>query len=179
MTIQVDRRLVGIVAFVALGALVHAQQGSKPAAPPPTGIAVVDVQKVLTQVPAGKAAYERLKTLQDQKIAAAKVIDAEVKKIEAAIEKGKATLPAAELARLQSQLADKRIQLQRHGADADREIGEARTRELAQLEEQVKPIIDAVAKDAGLAVIFNKFEAGLVYASDAIDVTDAVIRRWK
>ena len=30
----------------------------------------------------------------------------------------------------------------------------------------------------GLAAIFNKFESGLVYASDAIDITDTVIKRF-
>jgi hypothetical protein len=30
----------------------------------------------------------------------------------------------------------------------------------------------------GLAAIFNKFESGLVYASDAIDITDSVIKRF-
>ena len=175
MTIQVDRRVVGIVAFVALGALVRGQSTTSTA---PTRIAVVDVQKVLTQSAAGKAAYARLKTLQDQKLAGAKVIDNDIKKLEAAIEKGKATLPPAELTSLQTQLADKRVQVRRYSEDAEREIGEARSRELAALQKLAEPIIEAVAKEAGLAAIFNKFESGLVYASDAIDVTDAVIRRF-
>ena len=29
-----------------------------------------------------------------------------------------------------------------------------------------------------LAAIFNKFESGLVYASDAIDITDTVIKKF-
>ena len=30
----------------------------------------------------------------------------------------------------------------------------------------------------GFAAIFNKFESGLVYASEAIDITDIIIRRF-
>ena len=30
----------------------------------------------------------------------------------------------------------------------------------------------------GLALIFNKFESGLVYASDAVEITDTVIQRF-
>jgi hypothetical protein len=37
---------------------------------------------------------------------------------------------------------------------------------------------DALGKEMGIAVIFNKFESGLVYASDAIDLTDMVIQRF-
>jgi hypothetical protein len=30
----------------------------------------------------------------------------------------------------------------------------------------------------GLALIFNKFESGLVYASEAVEITDTVIQRF-
>jgi len=49
---------------------------------------------------------------------------------------------------------------------------------LLDLENKIKPVIDAVGKEMGLAAIFNKFESGLVYASDAIDITDTVIKRF-
>ena len=49
---------------------------------------------------------------------------------------------------------------------------------LQDLEAKIKPVIDAVGKEMGLAAIFNKFESGLVYASDAIDITDTVIKRF-
>ena len=39
-------------------------------------------------------------------------------------------------------------------------------------------MIDSLGKEMGLAAIFNKFESGLVYASDAIDITDTVIKRF-
>ncbi|MGZ8797026.1 MAG: OmpH family outer membrane protein, partial [Thermoanaerobaculia bacterium] len=53
-----------------------------------------------------------------------------------------------------------------------------RDRELQALEARIKPIIDGIGKEMGLAAIFNKFESGLVYASDAIDITDTVIKRF-
>jgi len=68
--------------------------------------------------------------------------------------------------------------MQRYAQDADREVGEARDRELQALEAKIKPVIDAIGKEMGIAVIFNKFESGLVYASDAIDITDTVIKRF-
>ena len=46
------------------------------------------------------------------------------------------------------------------------------------LEGKIKPVIDQIGKEMGLAAIFNKFESGLVYASDAIDITDTVIKRF-
>ena len=76
------------------------------------------------------------------------------------------------------QLSDRKIAMQRFAQDADREVGEARDRALVELEGKIKPVIDQIGKEMGLAAIFNKFESGLVYASDAIDITDTVIQRF-
>jgi len=159
------------VAVAALAAPMFAQTT-------PARVAVIDVQKVLTQSTAGKAAYEKLKKVQDEKVERAKAMDEEMKKLDAEITAKRISLSEDKLAELQKQLAEKRINMQRYAQDADREIGEARDRELQALEAKIKPVIDTLGKEMGLAAIFNKFESGLVYASDAIDLTDTVIQRF-
>jgi outer membrane protein len=144
----------------------------------PARMAVIDVQKVLTQSAAGKAAYEKLKKMQDERVEKAKQMDEELRKLDADISTKRLSLSEDKLAEMQKQLADRRISMQRYAQDADREIGEARDRELQALEARIKPVIDALGKEMGLAVIFNKFESGLVYASDAIDITDTVVKRF-
>ena len=108
----------------------------------------------------------------------AKGMDEEMRKLDAEIGTKRLSLSEDKLAEMQKQLADKRISIQRYAQDAEREIGEARDRELMALEAKIKPVIDALGKEMGLAAIFNKFESGLVYASDAIDVTETVIKRF-
>lgn len=141
-------------------------------------VAVIDVQKVLTQSTAGKAAYEKLKKMQDDRVAKAKAMDDELRKLDSDINAKRISLSEDKLAEMSKQLADKRISMQRYAQDADREIGEARDRELQALEAKIKPVIDALGKEMGLAAIFNKFESGLVYASEAIDITDTVVKRF-
>jgi Skp family chaperone for outer membrane proteins len=41
----------------------------------------------------------------------------------------------------------------------------------------VFPIINTLGKEGGYTLIFNKFQSGLVYADEAIDITDLVIQR--
>jgi outer membrane protein len=144
----------------------------------PTRIAVIDVQKVLSESAAGKAAYDKLKKVQDDRMARAKQMDEEIRKLDAEINTKRATLPESQLAELQRQLADKRVTMQRFASDADREIGQMRDRELQALELKIKPVIDALGAEMNLAAIFNKFESGLVFASDRIDITDEVIKRF-
>lgn len=144
----------------------------------PNRVAVIDVQRVLTTSNAGKAAYEKLKKLQDDRITRAQKMDEEIRNLDTEINTKKLSLSEDKLTDLQKQLSDKKIAMQRYAQDADREVGEARDRELAALEAKIKPVIDALGKEMGLAAIFNKFESGLVYASDAIDITDTVIKRF-
>ncbi len=144
----------------------------------PARVAVIDVQKVLTQSATGKAAYEKLKALQEERVAKAKQLDEDARKLDSEINTKRISLSDDKLAEMQKQLADKKIAIQRYAQDADREIGEARDRELQALEARIKPVIDNLGKEMGLAAIFNKFESGLVYASEAIDITDTVIQRF-
>jgi outer membrane protein len=128
----------------------------------PSRIAVIDVQKVLQQSSSGKAAYEKLKKMQDDRIARAKKMDEEISGLDNDINSKKLSLSEDKLAEMQKQLSDKKIAMQRYAQDADREVGEARDRELMALEAKIKPVIDQMGKEMGLAMIFNKFESGLV-----------------
>ena len=146
------------------------------AQPAPTRIAVIDVQKVLGQSTAGKAATAKIKQLQESRMSRAKVMDEELRKLNAELS-GAGVTPARR-AQLEGQIADKRVAMQRFAEDADKEIGTTRDRELLALETRIKPIVDAVGKEMQLAVIFNKFESGLVYANPSLDITDTVITRF-
>ena len=165
------KKLLISIAVAALAAPMFAQNT-------PARVAVVDVQKVLTQSTAGKAAYEKLKKMQEDRLAKAKQMDDEMKKLDSDLNTKKISLAEDKLAEMAKQLADKKIAMQRFAQDADREIGEARDRELQALQVKIEPVIDALGKEMGLALIFNKFESGLVYASEAVEITDTVIQRF-
>lgn len=146
------------------------------AQPVPTRIAVIDVQRVLGQSTAGRAATAKIKQLQESRMSRAKVLDEELRKLTTQLSAAGAT-PARRV-QLEGQIAEKRIAMQRFAEDADKEIGSTRDRELLALETRIKPIVDAVGKELQLAVIFNKFESGLVYANPGLDITDTVITRF-
>src|SRR5215212_8564116 len=83
----------------------------------PARVAVIDVQKVLTSSTAGKAAYDKLKKMQDDKMAQAKSLDEEVKKLDADIATKRLSLSEDKLTEMQKSLADKRINMQRYAQD--------------------------------------------------------------
>ncbi len=144
----------------------------------PSRIAVIDVQKVLSASSAGKAAYDRLKKMQEEKIEKARQMDEELRKLDSEISTKKLSLSDDKISGIQKQIAEKRIVMQRYAQDADREVQEARDKSLLDLNNKIMPVIDQIGKEMGFALIFNKFEAGLIYASDAVDITDTVLKRF-
>jgi outer membrane protein len=144
----------------------------------PMRVAVIDVNKVLATSAAGKIASVKLKQLQESKMAQAQKMDDEIKALDNDINTKKISLSEEKLADMQKQLSDKKIAMQRFAQDADRELGEARDRVMQDLNTKIMPVVDQIGKEMGLAAIFNKFESGLIYASEAIDITDMVIKRF-
>ena len=144
----------------------------------PARVAVIDVNKVLSQSAAGKTAAGKLKQLQEDKMARAQKLDDEIKQLDSDINTKKISLSEEKLADMSKQLSDKKIAMQRFAQDAEREIGEARDRVMQDLNGKIMPVVDQIGKEMGLAAIFNKFESGLIYASDAIDITDMVVKRF-
>ena len=45
------------------------------------------------------------------------------------------------------------------------------------IDEKVMPVINQIGHEQGYTMIFRKFESGLIYADDAIDITSAVVQR--
>jgi len=144
----------------------------------PQRVAVIDVNKVLQNSAAGKIAYEHLKKLQDDKMARAQKMDDEIRALDTDINTKKISISPEKLDQMQKDLSDKKIAMQRYAQDADRELGEARDKALGELNAKIMPVVDQVGKDMGIAAIFNKFESGLIYASEAIDITDVVIKKF-
>jgi outer membrane protein len=161
--------LLGVVAILLTVALPAAAQ---------VNIAVIDVQRVVTESDPGKQALQKLKELQDAKIDEGRALQQQLSGLQEQMSKQRFTLSEERLADLSKQLEDGQIALQRFQDDAERELDEARRRELGGLEGRIIPVINEIGAERGFTLIFNKFQSGLVYADDTVDITDDVILRF-
>lgn len=164
--------------FVSIGLAVAIAVPAMAQTASPARIAVINVQRVLAESESGKAALEKLRKMQEERTAKLKKMDDEIRALDTELSQKRMSLAADRIAEMQKQISDRRILLQRAGQDAERELSEARDRELQAMEAQIMPLIDELGKEMGFAAIFNKFESGLVYASPAIEITDTVIKRY-
>ena len=167
------KKLIMSVAALALAVPAFAQTASAPST-----FAVFNVQRVVSESNAGKAAYETLRKMQEERTGRLQKMDQDIKALEQEFATKRMSLSEDKLAAMQKDISDRRISLQRAAQDAERELGEARDRSLGELERQLAPVIDAIGKEMGFAAIFNRFDSGIVYASAAIDITDVVVRRF-
>lgn len=162
--------LAVIVMFVAATAV--GQEGAPPR------VAVIDVQQVVEQSAAGKEALARLKKLNDEKVAQGAKLVSELEALQKQLATQRATLTEERLKSLQKQIEDKQVDIERFRDDAEDFLDEARRKELQELEKRIMPIINEIGRERKLHLIFNKFQSGLVYADDAVDITDEVLKRF-
>jgi outer membrane protein len=166
-------------------ALAVPMAAAQPAAPAPAAaaaqgpirIAVIDTEKILLSSQAGKKAVADLKKLQEQRENDLRTRAQELKDLQTKINDGRLSLAQDKLSDLSKQAEEKEIALRRLQDDANRELTKKRDEMLGQIDDRVMPVINQVGKELGYTLIFRKFESGLIYADDAIDITSVVIQR--
>src|SRR5260370_23376841 len=96
----------------------------------PARVAVIDVQKVLTTSIQGKVAYERLKKLQDDRVAKMQKMDEEVKGMANDLTTKKLSLSEEKQAEMANAIQDKQTPMHRFAPHADNEVTAARDKAL-------------------------------------------------
>jgi len=140
-------------------------------------IAVIDTEQVLLSSQAGKKAVAELKKLQEAKEAEIRAKLQELKDLQTKISEGRLSLAQDKLDDLSKQYEEKEIVAKRLQDDATRELGKKRDELFDQIDKGVMPVINQVGKEMGFTLIFRKFESGLIYADEAIDITKTVVDR--
>jgi outer membrane protein len=165
-----SRTLLAAALLLAAGAAV-------PAAAQAVKIAVINTEQVLLESTTGKAALAELRQLREAKEAEGNALQKEVEDLRKRLTEGRLSLAEDKIAELEQQLEEKGIELRRFQDDASRELNKRRDEVLATIDRKVLPIINELGREQGYSLIFRKFESGLVFASEEVDITGEIIRR--
>ena len=170
-----NRTLTLAAAAVAAG-LVAAPHALAQAAS--TKIGVIEVQRIVQESAVGKEALARVQKVQQAKQEELSKRQKDLRDLEQKIgEQGK-SLSEEAMEKLQKDYQSKAVDLKRFQDDAQRELEETQRKELGELEKRIMPVIDAVAKEQGFTLIFNKFQSGLLFAGEGTDLTESVITKF-
>ena len=148
-------------------------------APPTTAgmrVGVINVERLVQESALGKEAFSRVKKLNDSKKDESDKLQKELRDMEQKLADQGTSLTDDKREGLQKTYQEKAIAFKRFQDDANRDLEAAQKKELGELERRVFPVINQVGKERGFTLIFNKFQSGLVYADEAIDITDEVLK---
>jgi outer membrane protein len=176
--------VLGLALAAAPAALAQAPAAPAPAAAPRPAsaatqpkIAVIDTERILLESATGKKALADLKKLQEQKEGELRAKQQEIKDLQGKINDGRLSLAQDKLAEMDKQLEDRVIALRRLQDDATRDLNKRKDDVLGSIDQRVMPVINQIGKEQGYTLIFRKFESGLIYADEAVDITGSVIQR--
>lgn len=168
---------------LAVGALALGVLGGVAAAQTPVvaggKIGVIEVQKIVQESAIGKESLARVQKVQQAKQDELVKRQKELRDLEQKIQDQGKSLSEDAMEKLQKDYQAKALDLKRFQDDAQRELEESQRKELADLEKRIMPVINEVAREQGYALVFNKFNSGLLYADDkSVDLTEAIITKF-
>ena len=157
----------------------------KPAAPAPLPplpkfqdgfkYAYVNVQRIAAESVEGKAAADRIKSIQDQK---GRELNEKNKNLQAAqqkLESGGSVLSDAVRTQLQMEIERQQRDIQRFTEDASQDVQTLAQQVEEDFNRKLTPVIDKVAKEKQVHFVFNAAQSGLVWADPGMDLTSEVI----
>ena len=141
-------------------------------------VGVIDVQRLVLESRRGQVILDRLKNLREQNTAEGEILQQEIQLLQGRHQEAGASLSAERLAELEKELEEKIIEFRRFADDAERVLEKEQDDAFARIEREVMPIIDRVGREQGFTLMFNKYESGLVFAADEVDITDLILQLY-
>lgn len=157
----------------------------------------VDIQRVVAESEAGKAANARVQELSQEKLAEIETrntelqgrvtsLNEQLQELQQKAQQGQNVMSAEARLELQRQITKLQVDIQRTTQDSQAEAerltqdAEAEVQALQQelqieFQKKLGPVIEQVAADRRLSFIFNAAEGGLIWADTALDLTQDLI----
>jgi outer membrane protein len=142
-------------------------------------IAVVNLDYVVANSPAGKALQAQLEAFRTSVQAEAEKRAETARDLRRRIAEGTNTLSEDKLAELQRQYEDAQIDIKRYQDDKQREGQKMQSDGLKKIEEELEPVFTKVRDEGGYDLILNNVPGVVVMTSERIEITQKVIDRLK
>ena len=165
-----------LTGFVLAGVFVGA--GVVPVRAQTVKIGFVDLQRVLVGSKRGQEVLANLQAEKDAKQREIQAQEKEIRQIEVNLEKQRDAITEDARKDREREIRDRTRDLRRTVEDLDRSFSE-RGRDLQQrLVQEVATVVRDYGKEKGYLLIMEKRLSGVLYGSEAVDLTDEVIAAY-
>lgn len=138
----------------------------------------VDVQKVLITVNQGQSVRDQLKKSFDEKQKILKDEEDKIRKLQDDYQKKAAVLNDKEKSKKEKEIQEKIIAIQQKTASYQKDIQDMEQKLKTPILEKVKAIVDDVAKNSEVDMVYESATAPILYAKEEKDLTDDVIKAY-
>jgi outer membrane protein len=139
-------------------------------------IGIINPQVVLQNSTKGKEVIERLRSLNLSKQKKYESMQKEIDNLEKEVLSPALNQDTRDKKNMD--LQNKRIDIKRFAEDAQKESMAVQQKEFENLQRELMPIIEKIAKGAGFSLVLDLNTAGVTYFEPAIDITDQVIKAY-
>jgi outer membrane protein len=138
--------------------------------------AYIRIDRIAAESGEGKALNERVKALNDQKVRELNEKNKALQSVQQKLESGGSVLNDAARAQLQAEVERQQRDIQRFTEDAQQDLQGLQQQLQEEFTKKLNPILDKVAKEKQVHMVFNATESGLVWADPSMDLTSDIIK---
>ena len=148
--------------------------------PFPTGTkyAFVNIQRIANESAEGKVATTRVAALNQQKVNELNEKNKQLQAAQQKLDQGGNVLNANAVAQLQKDIERLQIDIQRFTEDAQQDVQNLQAQLQDDFQRKLTPIVQQVAIDRGLHMLFSVADSGLVWGDPSLDLTDEIIVKF-
>lgn len=148
--------------------------------PFPTGTkyAFVNIQRIAAESAAGKTLAGKVQALNQQKVNELNEKNKALQGAQQKLEAGGSVMSPTAIAQLQKEIERQQIDIQRYTEDAQQDVTNLQTQLQEEFQVRLSPVIQQVATDRGLHMLFSVVDSGLVWADPSLDITTEVIQKF-
>lgn len=145
----------------------HFQEGLK--------YAYINVQRIAAESSEGRAANDKVKALNDQKVRDLNERNKALQSAQQKLDQGGNVLSEAARAQLQTEIERQQRDIQRFSEDAQQDVQALQQQLQEEFQRKLNPVIDKVAREKQVHMVFSAGDSGLVWADPGLDLTAEVI----
>ena len=151
-------------------------------APPPARFqdglkyAYVRIDRIAAESNEGKVLNERVKALNDHKVRELNHKNKTLQSAQQKLDSGGSVLSDTVRAQLSAEIERQQRDIQRFTEDAQQDLQALQQQLQEEFTRKLNPVLDKVAKEKQVHMVFNATESGLVWADPTMDLTTDIIK---
>ena len=138
----------------------------------------VNVQRIASESAEGKVATTQVQALNNKKVEELNVKNKQLQAAQQKLEAGGSVMSPTALAQLQKEIERQQIDIQRFTEDAQQEVQQLQGQLQEDFQRKLTPIIQQVATERQLHMMFSVVDSGLVWGDPSLDLTPEIIKRF-